>query len=158
MVRIRLKRMGRRNRPFYRINAMDKRAPRDGRILENLGWYDPIAKDVDKQVFVKNDRIEHWLSVGAQPSDTVKDILVKVGLYDADKRKAEYQVRFGKKMEREAAERVVAEAAAKAEAEAKAKEEAEAAAKAAAEAKEKAAAEAAAAAEAPAEAEGEGDA
>ena len=156
MVRIRLKRMGRRNRPFYRINAMDKRAPRDGRILENLGWYDPIAKDEDKQIFVKNDRIEHWLSVGAQPTDTVKDILVKVGLYDGDKRKAEHQARFGKKMEREAAERAAAEAAAKAEAEAKAKEEAEAAAKAESEAKEKAAAEATAAEEAPAE--GEGDA
>ena len=160
MVRIRLKRMGRRNRPFYRINAMDKRAPRDGRILENLGWYDPIAKDVDKQIFVKNDRIEHWLSVGAQPSDTVKDILVKVGLYDADKRKAEHQLRFGKKIEREAGERVAAEAAAKIEADAKAKEEAEAAAAAAAKAKEEAEAKAKAEAEAAAApaAEGEGDA
>jgi small subunit ribosomal protein S16 len=147
--------MGRRNRPFYRINAMDKRAPRDGRILENLGWYDPIAKDVDKQIFVKNDRIEHWLGVGAQPTDTVKDILVKVGLYDADKRKAEHQLRFGKKIEREAGERVAAEAAAKAEAEAKAKEEAEAA---AAKAKEEAEAKAKADAEAAEAPAGEGDA
>ncbi len=154
MVRIRLKRMGRRNRPFYRINAMDKRAPRDGRILENLGWYDPIAKDEDKQIFVKSDRIEHWLSVGAQPTDTVKDILVKVGLYDADKRKAEHQLRFGKKIEREAGERVAAEAAAKAEAEAKAKEEAEAA---AAKAKEEAEAKAKADAEAAKAPAAEGD-
>jgi small subunit ribosomal protein S16 len=153
MVRIRLKKMGRRNRPFYRINAIEKRAPRDGRILENLGWYDPIAKDEDKQIFVKNDRVEHWLSVGAQPSDTVKDILVKVGLYDGGKRKAEHQARFGKKIEREAAARVKAEADAKLAAAAKAKADAEAAAKAAADAKAKAQAEADAAA-----AKGEGDA
>lgn len=152
MVRIRLKKMGRRNRPFYRINAMDKRAPRDGRILENLGWYDPIAKDEAKQMFVKSDRIQHWLSVGAQPTDTVKDILVKAGLYDAEKRKAEHQARFGRKIEREAKERAAAEAAAKAEAEAKAKADAEAAKATEAEAKAKAEAEAA---EAPAEGEGD---
>jgi len=142
MVRIRLKRMGRRNRPFYRINAIEKRNPRNGRIIENLGWYDPVSKDEDKQIHVDAERMQHWLSVGAQPSDTVKDILVKVGLYDAEKRKAEYQARFGAKMERETKERAAAEAAAKAEAEAKAKEEAEAA-----KAKAKAEAEVAASAE-----------
>ncbi|MCA9291852.1 MAG: 30S ribosomal protein S16 [Phycisphaerales bacterium] len=74
MVVIRLKRMGRRHRPFYRLNAMDKRAPRDGRVIEELGWFDPMAKD-DQQMKFKVDRIDYWLSVGAQPSDTVKSLL-----------------------------------------------------------------------------------
>ena len=78
MVVLRLKRMGRRHRPFYRINAMDKRAPRDGRVIEHLGWYDPIAPD-DRQLSVKIDRVDYWLSVGAQPSRTVASLLKRVG-------------------------------------------------------------------------------
>ncbi len=78
MVVLRLKRMGRRHRPFYRINAMDKRAPRDGRVIEQLGWYDPIAPD-DRQLSVKIDRVDYWLSVGAQPSRTVASLLKRVG-------------------------------------------------------------------------------
>ncbi len=74
MVVLRLKRMGRRHRPFYRVNAMDKRAPRDGRVIEELGWFDPLAAD-DKQSVLKVDRIKYWLSVGAQPSDTVRGLL-----------------------------------------------------------------------------------
>ncbi len=70
-VRIRLKRFGRRHKSFYRVAAVDSRRPRDGRVIEELGWYDPEAKDVDKQVSLKNERIQYWLSVGAQPSDTV---------------------------------------------------------------------------------------
>ena len=76
MVVIRLKRMGRRHRPFYRVNAMDKRAPRDGRVIEELGWFDPVAPE-DKQIKLKADRIKYWLSVGAQPSDTVRSLLKK---------------------------------------------------------------------------------
>jgi small subunit ribosomal protein S16 len=53
---------------------MDKRAPRDGRVIEELGWFDPMAKD-DQQLKFKVDRIDYWLSVGAQPSDTVKSLL-----------------------------------------------------------------------------------
>ncbi len=78
MVVLRLKRMGRRHRPFYRINAMDKRCPRDGRVIEQLGWYDPIAPD-DRQLSVKVDRVDYWLSVGAQPSRTVASLLKRVG-------------------------------------------------------------------------------
>ena len=78
MVVLRLKRMGRRHRPFYRINAMDRRKPRNGRVIEELGWFDPVAPD-EKQISVKTDRIQYWLSVGAQPSDTVADLLKKVG-------------------------------------------------------------------------------
>ena len=75
MVVLRLKRMGRRHRPFYRLNAMDKRAPRDGRVLEELGWFDPIGKDESTQLNLKAERIKYWLSVGAQPSRTVTTLL-----------------------------------------------------------------------------------
>ena len=76
-VRLRLKRMGRTHRSFFRVSAMDSRCPRDGRVIENLGWYDPGAKNPDEEVSLKRERIEYWLSVGAQPSDTVRDLLKK---------------------------------------------------------------------------------
>lgn len=79
MVVLRLKRMGRRHRPFFRLNAIDKRSPRDGRVLEELGWFDPIAAE-DKQLNLKADRIDYWLSVGAQPSDTAKGLLRRAGI------------------------------------------------------------------------------
>lgn len=82
MVRIRLQRLGRTNRPFYRISAMDKRARRDGRFIEQIGWYDPLAKDVSKQVGLNEERAKYWVSVGAQPSGTVRDILAKRNLVD----------------------------------------------------------------------------
>ncbi len=80
MVKIRMKRMGRRHRPFYRINAMDTRSPRDGRVLEELGYYDPLAKDESKQVELKADRIRYWLDQGAQTSETVGNMLKKQGI------------------------------------------------------------------------------
>ena len=80
MVRLRLKRFGRRHRSFYRINAIDQRRPRDGRVLEELGWYDPEAKSHDRQTSLNRERIEYWLGVGAQPSATVRDLLVKHGI------------------------------------------------------------------------------
>jgi small subunit ribosomal protein S16 len=79
MVVMRLKRLGRRHRPFYRVNVMDQRSPRDGRVIEELGWYDPVATE-DKQLNLKTDRIDYWLSVGAQPSDTVKGLLRRAGI------------------------------------------------------------------------------
>ena len=79
-VRLRLKRMGRRHRSFYRLSAMDGRKPRDGRVIEELGWYDPNAKEPDKQVSLNRERIEHWLSHGAQPSDTVRQLLTQQGI------------------------------------------------------------------------------
>ena len=78
MVVLRLKRMGRAHRPFYRLGAMDKRNPRDGRVIEELGWYDPIA--AGEQIKFDTERVKLWLSVGAQPSDTVRDLLRKVGV------------------------------------------------------------------------------
>ena len=75
MVKIRLKRMGRRNRAFFRICAFDAREERDGRSIEQLGTYDPREKDESKKVVLKRERIEYWLSVGAQPTETVASIL-----------------------------------------------------------------------------------
>ena len=77
MVVLRLKRLGRKHRPFYRLNAMDQRAPRDGRVIEELGWFDPLVAD-EKQLNFKADRIKYWLSVGAQPSDTVRGLLKRI--------------------------------------------------------------------------------
>ena len=78
-VRIRMKKMGRRHRPFYRICAMDSRAPRDGRVLEELGTYDPMIPEVDARAVLNGERIKHWLSVGAQPSEKVKVLIKKYG-------------------------------------------------------------------------------
>ncbi|NBB96488.1 MAG: 30S ribosomal protein S16 [Planctomycetes bacterium] len=79
MVKLRMKRMGRRHRAFFRINAIESRNPRDGRVIEELGWYDPIAT-TDEQLNLNRERIEYWLSVGAQPSETVRDLLKKNGI------------------------------------------------------------------------------
>ena len=134
MVRIRMTRMGRTHCPFYRINAVDKRSMRDGKVLENLGWYNPVETDPTKQVSLKADRIKEWLGKGAVPSDTVNDLLAQHDLIDAAAWKAKREARYGRKVKanREAAE-LKEEAEAKAAAEAAAKAEAEAAAKAAAE-------------------------
>ena len=151
MVRIRLKRMGRRHRPFYRMNAVEKRTQRDGKVIESLGWFDPVAKDTDKQVKINAERIQFWIERGAQCSDTVNDILAREGVIDAEAWKAKREARLVKRKKQIAEQKQAEEAAKKAEAEAAAKAAAEeAAAKKAAE--EAAAAEAAAAeAEAPAE-------
>ena len=75
-VRIRMKRLGRKHRPYYRIVAIDHRQPRDGRILEELGSYDPMVKNTDERVRLRPDRIKYWMSVGALPSENV-DVLLK---------------------------------------------------------------------------------
>lgn len=80
MVRIRLKRFGRRNRPFYRLNAIDQRNQRDGKVIEQLGSYDPRAEDDKKIADWKTERIQYWLSKGAQPSETVAGLLKKAGV------------------------------------------------------------------------------
>lgn len=78
MVVLRMKRMGRIHSPFYRLSVMDKRAPRDGRVIENLGWYSPTAVD-GKQYSIDLERVHHWLSVGAQPSMTAATLIRKAG-------------------------------------------------------------------------------
>lgn len=75
MVRLRMKSFGRRHRPFFRICAMDARTPRDGRAIEELGWYDPMVKNVESREWLDVSRIRYWLSVGAQPSQKVAAIL-----------------------------------------------------------------------------------
>ena len=62
-VKLRLKRTGRRHLPCYRLNAVDSRAPRDGRVIEELGLYDPLQKQADRQINFKRERIEYWLSL-----------------------------------------------------------------------------------------------
>ena len=80
MVRIRLKRMGRRNRPFFRICVADAREERDGRMIEDVGTYDPLVAQDDKKITLKADRVRYWLSVGAQPSESAAALLRNMGI------------------------------------------------------------------------------
>lgn len=77
MVKIRLARHGAKKRPFYRIVAADSRAPRDGRFLEQLGYYDPLKNPAVVQL--KTEKINKWLQHGAQPTDTVARLIKKAG-------------------------------------------------------------------------------
>ncbi|MBN2446137.1 MAG: 30S ribosomal protein S16 [Phycisphaerae bacterium] len=79
-VKLRLKRLGRTHKPFYRLNAIDSRSPRDGRVLEELGHYDPANRVAEQQLELNAERIKYWLSVGALPTDTVRDLLKKNGI------------------------------------------------------------------------------
>lgn len=74
-----MKRMGRTHRPFYRICATDRRTPRDGRVIEELGTYDPSVSDTNARCTLKSARVDYWLSVGAQPSDKVRVLIKKFG-------------------------------------------------------------------------------
>lgn len=76
-VRIRLKRLGRKHRAYFRICVMDARAPRDGRTIEDVGTYDPMIRDTDKRVTMKGDRIDYWMSKGALPTERVKVLIDK---------------------------------------------------------------------------------
>ena len=77
-VKLRLRRLGRKKRPFYRIIATDSRAPRDGRFIEEIGHYNPLTHP--ETVSVQEDRVFYWLGVGATPSKTVKNILSRQGI------------------------------------------------------------------------------
>lgn len=79
--RIRLTRMGRKQRPFYRVVIQDSRAPRDGRFIEKVGWYDPLKKYEDpSRMNLDLERVLYWLGEGAQPTETVLDIINQLGL------------------------------------------------------------------------------
>ena len=81
MLKVRLTRTGRRKRPSYRVVVAEDSSPRDGRVVERIGYYDPLA---DPKVFhVDEDRVKHWLGHGAQPSRTVQGLLHKQGLMQA---------------------------------------------------------------------------
>lgn len=79
-VKIRLRRMGAKKDPFYRIVVADSRYPRDGRFIEEIGTYDPLKTPAD--VKIDADKAKQWIANGAQPTDTVKDILKKSGVID----------------------------------------------------------------------------
>ncbi|MGE0653856.1 MAG: 30S ribosomal protein S16 [Alphaproteobacteria bacterium] len=79
-VRIRMKRLGRKHRPFFRICATDSRRPRDGQVIEELGTYDPMVSDTDARALLNGERIQYWIGVGAQPSDKVRVLIRKYGL------------------------------------------------------------------------------
>lgn len=78
-VRIRMKKLGRKHRPFFRICATDARSPRDGRVIEELGTYDPMIPETDARVTLNVERIQYWLGVGAQPSEKVAVLIKKYG-------------------------------------------------------------------------------
>jgi len=78
-VKIRLKKMGRSHRPFFRVCAMDVRSPRDGRVIEELGTYDPMVPETDARAILKGERIAYWMGVGAQASPKVGTLIKKYG-------------------------------------------------------------------------------
>lgn len=80
MVRIRLRRMGAKKSPYYRIVVADQQSPRDGRFIEIVGTYDPLSTPA--KIDVKRDRLEYWLGVGAQPSESVLQVLKSIHLVD----------------------------------------------------------------------------
>ena len=77
MVKIRLKRMGMKKEPFYRVVVTDSRSPRDGRFIEELGYYNPLTTPADIKIDV--ERAKYWLGNGAQPTDTTRGLLKKAG-------------------------------------------------------------------------------
>lgn len=80
MLKIRLRRMGAKKQPFYRIIVADSRAPRDGAFVEELGYYNPTSEPVELKV--NNERAQEWMKNGAQPTDTVRGLLKKAGAID----------------------------------------------------------------------------
>ncbi len=78
MVKIRLKRMGMKKKPFYRLVVTDSRSPRDGRFIEEIGYYNPVS-DVDS-LKINEERAKYWVATGAQPTDTVRGLLKKGGI------------------------------------------------------------------------------
>jgi small subunit ribosomal protein S16 len=86
-LKIRLSRVGAKRQPSYRLVVADARSPRDGRFIEKVGTYNPrVAHDHKERLVIKADRIKHWLSVGAQPTERVARFLSTVGLTEAPKR------------------------------------------------------------------------
>ena len=80
MVKIRLTRMGAKKAPFYRVGVADSRYPRDGRFIEEIGYYNPLTEPAE--VKIDADKAKAWLANGAQPTETVKDLLKKSGIVD----------------------------------------------------------------------------
>ena len=83
-VKIRLRRMGANGRPFYRLVVANSTSPRDGRFIENIGFYDPCTEPAT--ISLNAERAHHWLSVGAQPTDMARALLKKQGVLERDSR------------------------------------------------------------------------
>ena len=116
--RIRLRRMGANKRPFYRVVVADQRSPRDGRFIENIGKYHPLEDP--SLIEIDEERALHWLRVGAQPSSQVRNLMVKIGIWEkfAEERPAvadQVRVRAEKPDEPKLSKKAAAKAAAKAE-------------------------------------------
>jgi len=122
-VKLRLKRMGNTNRPFYRVVAIDSRKQRDGRALQELGYYDPLKKPAEVKLL--EDRILNWLGRGAQPSETVRKLLQNAGVLEkwrllqagmpAEEATERVSKRLEAKVEKKSAPRLSKKAKAKAE-------------------------------------------
>lgn len=118
-LKIRLARAGAKKRPYYRIVVADSKSPRDGRYIEKIGTYDPLLPKGSERVKLVEDRVKHWLGVGAQPTDRVLRFLDAAGMRKRDPRSNPQKGQPGKKrVEREEAKRVAAEEKAKAAADA----------------------------------------
>ncbi len=87
-VKIRMKRFGRTHRPFYRICVMDAQKPRNGKAIEEVGHYDPMIPDKSKRVTINMERVDYWISVGAQPSENVATLIKKIKKNDFGTAKA----------------------------------------------------------------------
>jgi len=112
-LKIRLTRGGAKKRPFYRIVVADARSPRDGRFIEKVGTFNPLlGKDDPNRVVLVAERLQHWLSMGAQPTDRVLRFLDAAGLAKRPARSNPTKGEPGKKAQERAAERAKAEEAA----------------------------------------------
>ena len=107
---IRMARAGTKKRPVYHIVAADSRSPRDGRFIEKIGTYDPKLEDKSKRVTLLNERVSHWLSVGAQPTDRVARFVDAAGLKTREPRNNPERAVPGKKATERAEAKVKAEA------------------------------------------------
>ncbi len=126
-LKLRLSRHGAKKRPFYRIVVADSRAPRDGRHIEILGTFNPLLpKDSEERVKLKEDRVKHWIGVGAKPTDRVLRFLDAAGILKRDARNNPQKALPGKKRQEREEEQRQAEADAKAAAEEEAAAAAEA--------------------------------
>lgn len=110
-LKIRLSRGGAKKRPFYRIVIADSRSPRDGRFIERVGTYDPLQpKDSDERIKLNEERIQHWLSVGARPTDRVHRFLDAAGMLKREPRNNPQKAQWGQKRQDREQERLDAEA------------------------------------------------
>lgn len=110
-LKIRLSRGGAKKRPFYRIVIADSRSPRDGRFIERVGTYDPLLpKDSGERIKLNEERIQHWLSVGARPTDRVHRFLDAAGMLKREPRNNPQKAEWGQKRQDREQERLDAEA------------------------------------------------